>query len=100
MGVFVRLEAQRPGERIDGGDRRADRPPLFQPHVPVDPDAGELGYFFAPQARRPSPARVRQPHIRGAEPRPPGPEKITKFSAARVRHGVSFACGRDRLIPG
>ncbi len=51
MGMFDLAEPQRPGQGVDGGGRRVHRAPLFQAHVPVDADAGELGHLLAPQSR-------------------------------------------------
>ena len=50
MSMLRLAEPQRASQSIDGGDRRADGPSLFQPDVPVDTNAGEFGHLLAPQA--------------------------------------------------
>jgi hypothetical protein len=59
MGMLDLAELQRTGQRIDRGDRWADRAALFQADVPVDADAGEFGHFLAPKSGRASPAPSR-----------------------------------------
>jgi hypothetical protein len=55
MGMLRLAEAQRPRQRIDGGDGRIDGASLFQPDIPVDADPREFGHLLAPQARGPTP---------------------------------------------
>src|SRR5712675_1279956 len=50
MSMFRLAEPQRASQSIDGGDRRADGPSLFQPDVPIDTDAGEFGHLLTPEA--------------------------------------------------
>ena len=52
MGMLLRVEIERVGQRIDGRIRRADHATLLQPNVPVRRDAGALGDFFASKSRR------------------------------------------------
>jgi NADPH:quinone reductase-like Zn-dependent oxidoreductase len=57
VGVLDVGEAQGPGQRVDGGGRRADAAPLLEADVPVDADAGERGDLLAAQAGRAPAAR-------------------------------------------
>jgi hypothetical protein len=58
MAMFGFAETQSTRERIDRGDRGADRASLFQPDVPVDTDARKFGHLLASEARSPPPAPV------------------------------------------
>jgi hypothetical protein len=59
MRMLDFAESERAGQRIDRGDRRIDRPTLFEPDVPVDSDAREFGNFLAPETDRATPPSVR-----------------------------------------
>ena len=51
MGMFCLAQAQRAGQRIDGGGGGADGASLLQPDVPVDADAGAVRRLPAGAAR-------------------------------------------------
>ena len=51
MTMLGLVEAQRAGQRIDGGNGRADGASLLQPDVPIHPDTSQFGHLLAPQAR-------------------------------------------------
>ncbi|MGY3118306.1 hypothetical protein ACVWXQ_002243 [Bradyrhizobium sp. S3.14.4] len=83
-------QPQRTGERIDGGDRRADGAPLLETDVPVDTDAGELGDLLAAQARgAPAAARGKTDRLR-RQLFAAGPQEVAEFDAARVGHDVAL----------
>ena len=60
MGMLDLGEAKRTSQGLDRRDGRAHRAPLFEPDVPIDADARELGHLLATQARRASSASRRQ----------------------------------------
>ena len=95
--VLGLAQPQRARQRVDGGERRVDGAALFQPDVPVDADAGELGDFFAAQAGRAPPACRQGGRPFGPQPLPARAEEVAEFAAACVAWWYS---SNPRIIPG
>ena len=94
MGVLRLAEAQRPGQGIDRGDRRADRSSLFEPDVPVDADAREFGHFLPAQARRAAPPAAGRP-TDWASAFPSRRRKSPSSLVAGSAMGLDLAVDRD-----
>jgi hypothetical protein len=85
MPVLVRIEAKRPGQRVDHLFRRRDVPALFQPRVPGEADAGEYGDLFPPQAGSAAETGLvvlRQSHVGRPQPCPLSAEKRGQLTTA------------------
>jgi hypothetical protein len=67
MRMLDFAEAQRTRKGVDRRDRRTDGPPLFQPDVPIDANAGQFSNFLAPKAGSATPPPVRKTDRFGIE---------------------------------
>src|SRR5262249_5863190 len=102
MRVLGLAEPQCPRQRVDRGDRRADRAALLEPDVPVDADAGELRDLFATQARGSPPAAERQADRFRRQLLAARSQEIAEFNASRIGHVSPVMLGpwNTRIIPG
>ena len=75
MRVFVRVELQRPRDRIEHLRRRVDLARLLEPRVPGDAYSGELRDLLAAKTWSATPARGRQADLLRPEPFAPIAEK-------------------------
>ena len=76
------VHAEGPRHRVEHLRSHGDVTALFQPCVPSYSDRCEIGYLFAPKARRAPGSTYGQPSLVRRHTLPPGAHKITEFSAA------------------
>lgn len=79
VSVLDLAEAKRPGERVDGGDRRLYASALLEPDVPIDADAGQSCDLLTTQAGRATPASDGKANRLRTEPFTPRAQKIAEF---------------------
>ncbi len=85
-------QLKRPGKRIDHLPRGPDFPPLLQPGVPGEADAGEERDLLASEARRPPIPRGDESNRLRRNLMPPGLEEIRKLVVRRLAyHRLSVA---------
>jgi hypothetical protein len=84
MAPLRGVEPQGRRERVGGLGRRADIPPLLQPSVPGDADAGELRNLLATQAGGAAAKAVRQSDARRSKPLAARTQEFRERSPPRV----------------
>ncbi|CAK7285876.1 hypothetical protein SGPA1_40136 [Streptomyces misionensis JCM 4497] len=83
VGVLVVGQPQGAGQCGAHLRRGCPHPPLLEPDHVLDRDAGQHGELRTPQAGNPSGGPVPPPHLRGIQPIPPRPQRVTELIHAR-----------------
>lgn len=97
MAVLGGIQAQDARHRVQYLVGRVLGPPLFEPRVPGDPDAGELRDLLAPQTGCTASAACGQAHLTGGDAGAAGAQEGTEGAAVGCRRGhhpIVMAGGR------
>ena len=100
--ALLRVEKQRPRDRVEHLHGRVDVAALLEPRVPGDADPGELCHLFAAETGRAAPPRRTQAHLLGRDPLPAAAQERGQLAPAelvRSRRRAQLDGGHSLSIP-